>query len=352
MTADQFCEREDDSGFIKARVAFIDDDGAQLESRKRSFYRHRDRWQMFFFSSARKALQAHHAKPFDVVVTDILMPEMDGIELIIQLNRSHTAPHCIVLTGMSDLQLATQVFNRCNLFRFYTKPCVEERLAEAITAALVATEPMSSREVQTTTDASVPVERVVLDRLSRPMLVVDAKARQCYMNQAATALLAQSHQLLRIDHEGVLRGVCRDDTRHIHQALARLLATPDEEMSALTLRGNCGQGDLKLVMVQVSLAGRAVTRLSDRHALLFIADSTLQQPGTPSTEMIAAILGVTATEARLIDQLAQGHDLDTAARQLGVTSNSVRTYLKRVLRKTGLNRQVDLVRLVMTIPLP
>lgn len=59
---------------------------------------------------------------------------------------------------------------------------------------------------------------------------------------------------------------------------------------------------------------------------------------------------LTATEARLAWLLAEGHTLQSAAGQLGVTHGTVRTHLKRVFSKTGTSRQAELVALVLGGP--
>jgi DNA-binding CsgD family transcriptional regulator len=59
---------------------------------------------------------------------------------------------------------------------------------------------------------------------------------------------------------------------------------------------------------------------------------------------------LTQTEARLVAALARGERLETAARALGVTFGTGRTYLKRVFLKMGVSRQADLMRLVLSGP--
>jgi DNA-binding CsgD family transcriptional regulator len=56
------------------------------------------------------------------------------------------------------------------------------------------------------------------------------------------------------------------------------------------------------------------------------------------------------TGARLVATLAQGERLEDAARGLGVTLGTCRTYLKRVFHKMGVSRQADLMRLVLSGP--
>ena len=58
--------------------------------------------------------------------------------------------------------------------------------------------------------------------------------------------------------------------------------------------------------------------------------------------------GFTPAEARLADALAGGASVREAATKLGVTYETARTHLKRLLSKTGARRQAELVRILLT----
>ncbi len=65
-------------------------------------------------------------------------------------------------------------------------------------------------------------------------------------------------------------------------------------------------------------------------------------------ERLRVTYGLSASEAKLALRLAAGQDLPNAAKALGITHASAQTYCKRVFSKTGVGRQADLVRLVLT----
>jgi len=72
----------------------------------------------------------------------------------------------------------------------------------------------------------------------------------------------------------------------------------------------------------------------------------------PSKEQAAKIadvarqFGLTKAEQGLLDILIQGTSLPDAARMLGVARSTARTHLQRLFDKTGMRRQVDLLRMV------
>ena len=61
-------------------------------------------------------------------------------------------------------------------------------------------------------------------------------------------------------------------------------------------------------------------------------------------EVAQVIHGLSETQAKIVALIAGGHDLSAIASQLGVTSNTVKTHLKRTFEKTGVNSQVELLR--------
>jgi DNA-binding response OmpR family regulator len=77
------------------------------------------------------------AEPFDVIITDIVMPEREGVEMIIVLRREFPHIPVIAMTGMGKrsalyLGLATRLGAR----RVLAKPFSIEALIEAVASVL------------------------------------------------------------------------------------------------------------------------------------------------------------------------------------------------------------------------
>jgi DNA-binding CsgD family transcriptional regulator len=76
---------------------------------------------------------------------------------------------------------------------------------------------------------------------------------------------------------------------------------------------------------------------------------TIADPSRPLPVDISAlkrIYGLTETEARVAVAMASGHSISSAAMACNMARETLRTHLKQLFRKTGVNRQQDLVRLL------
>src|SRR5665213_1191050 len=73
----QLCLDAREGGAMK-RILFVDDDLNVLDGIRRMLYSMRDGWEMEFVTDPVAALQACERNPFDIVVSDLRMPAMDG----------------------------------------------------------------------------------------------------------------------------------------------------------------------------------------------------------------------------------------------------------------------------------
>ena len=62
-------------------ILFVDDDIAVLNGMERSLYKMRTVWQMDFAGGGAEAMQRMRERSYDLLVTDIRMPDIDGVEV-------------------------------------------------------------------------------------------------------------------------------------------------------------------------------------------------------------------------------------------------------------------------------
>lgn len=103
------------------RILFVDDEPLVLDGLKRMLYPFRNEWEMVFVTSGREALQRLAESEFDVLMTDIRMPEMAGIELLTEVANRH--PHVVrmVLSGTADQDLTLRSVTLAH--QYLMKPC-------------------------------------------------------------------------------------------------------------------------------------------------------------------------------------------------------------------------------------
>lgn len=111
-----------------------------------------------------EALELMKTMDFDVVVSDMRMPGMDGAELLAEVFRRAPGTVRLLLTGQSDADAAGRAVNEGRIFRYLKKPCSADALIEVIEEGL---EKQRARELEqellsTTLKASVEVLTEVL----------------------------------------------------------------------------------------------------------------------------------------------------------------------------------------------
>jgi response regulator RpfG family c-di-GMP phosphodiesterase len=74
--------------------------------------------------------------PFAVVVSDLRMPVMDGIQFLARVKTASPDTIRVMLTGQAELNAAIAAVNEGNIFRFLTKPCPPATLGRVLEAAL------------------------------------------------------------------------------------------------------------------------------------------------------------------------------------------------------------------------
>ena len=112
------------------RILFVDDESMILDGIRRMLYAERKRWDMEFALGGEAALQACERSSFDVVITDMRMPGMDGATLLAHIRDRYPATARMILSGHSEAEAATRAVPVAH--RFLAKPCNASDLQAAI----------------------------------------------------------------------------------------------------------------------------------------------------------------------------------------------------------------------------
>ena len=81
------------------QILLVDDDAKLLQALLRHSHPHRREWQVATASNGGEALRMARDKPFDLIVTGILMPEMDGVETAVAFRSKRPSVKVVAMPG-------------------------------------------------------------------------------------------------------------------------------------------------------------------------------------------------------------------------------------------------------------
>jgi twitching motility two-component system response regulator PilG len=117
-----------------ADVLIVDDDLGLQEILRVGLHKYRDSFAVFFASNGEEAKEILAGRSIDLVVTDIKMPKVDGLELLSHLSAQYPSMPCIVLTSYIIPGLERQLSR--SVLKFHKKPVQIEKLADSILEGL------------------------------------------------------------------------------------------------------------------------------------------------------------------------------------------------------------------------
>lgn len=113
------------------RVLFVDDETRVLDGLRRQFRAKRAQWDMRFASSGPDALAMLKEQPCDVIISDMRMPQMNGAELLKQVQEHWPGTLRLVLSGQTEFSEMMDDIGA--IHQFLQKPCEPEQLEVAVT---------------------------------------------------------------------------------------------------------------------------------------------------------------------------------------------------------------------------
>lgn len=102
------------------RIVFVDDAGEVLQHLQRTLAPMKSEWDMQFFASGAEALELIASSGCDVVVSDMVMPKMDGAELLAEVQ--NICPHAVRIMLSGDQTPFNHVRSSIVAHRFLNKP--------------------------------------------------------------------------------------------------------------------------------------------------------------------------------------------------------------------------------------
>jgi DNA-binding NtrC family response regulator len=204
----------------------------------------------------RQALERARAEPFEVVISDFRMPDMDGLEFLKQL--AQIQPDCtrIVLSGQTDMESLIRMINETHIYRFIPKPWSNYFLKSSLAQAIDMRE-MNLRN------------RDLANTLRQHGIELPADA------------LNRTDQILVVDDDvAVANAVARDLTHH--SRLDGVFAAMRSEMTAIP----AAELDTARISVQVTQSPAHALRMADDVTFSCVI-SDYQMPGMDGAKLLA-----------------------------------------------------------------
>lgn len=160
------------------KILFVDDESNVLEALKRMLHPMRHEWEMTFVGSGELAMTAIGNTFFDVVVSDLRMPGMDGIQLLEKVRSRSPETVRIALSGYADKAETMRAVSQ--LHQFLAKPCDAETLRGVLTRAAALGEMLTDVRLKKLVSqmTSLPSLSTLFDEVLRLLETPDSSVSQ------------------------------------------------------------------------------------------------------------------------------------------------------------------------------
>ncbi len=121
------------------RLLIVEDNEFLCNSLKKLFLK--ESYEVTAVSSAESALRALESQPYNLIITDIILPGIDGIELLARVKKEYPEIIVIVMTSYATIESAIKAF-RLGSYDYIIKPIINEEIKMLVRNALMKTLPI------------------------------------------------------------------------------------------------------------------------------------------------------------------------------------------------------------------
>lgn len=282
-------------------------------------------------ADAREALTFLENRRPDLILCDILMPGMDGRGFITHLRKARSDLDDVPFVFLTALSSRQQVIDGriAGADDYLTKPIDYDLLRATVDSRL-------NRMQRLRAMSGDRSGLTALDRLAIGVVLLDANGGVVHANPLARRLS---------DEVGIVLGgriaIGGEDGRKLTTLIAALIS--DEGTATAGLRLDRHQ----LVVAGMSFPARAH---HDEAVAMLILSGADGLPPLDNT-ILGQLFDLTPMEAQVACLLAEGLRRNQIADRLAISSTTVAFHLRNIFSKTGVQRQAELVALVLSVPL-
>lgn len=184
----------------------------------------------------------------------------------------------------------------------------------------------------------------MLDVFPLGVILLGPDGRVRWMSRAAEKELS-SRSILQIEPNGTLgspNGSMHTLANLIDHARRSVRSVLGPRLGLVSVPLEAGEHPIHLCVTPLFSRSEEVTAAVG--VAVFVCTGMISRPRAPL--LFERLYGLTPAEARIAARLMDGSNIAEIARVLGITSNTARTHLSRILAKTGTRRQAELISLL------
>jgi DNA-binding response OmpR family regulator/DNA-binding CsgD family transcriptional regulator len=293
----------------------------------------------------------------DLLLCDITMPGLDGYGVLHEIRSMRpelsTVPF-VFLTAMSEpyevikgkLQGADD---------YLVKPVDYDLMLATIAARMRQVDRIRNKHESEMTTLRVALAglsstgaEAALNLIALGTVLLDETAKPVHSNRAAERMVAKT-DIIVLDQDGFFSTdplSNRDLKRAIGNAV-EIAKNGKENVVGINLQQSGEAGAISVLVCALPQSGKAGNVYP--HVALFL--STPDRERQIPEALLMEIFNLTPTEARVAGSLSRGSRASDVANELGVTQTTMSFHLRNLFQKTGTNRQVDLIALILAGPM-
>lgn len=293
----------------------------------------------------------------DLVLCDITMPGLGGYDVLKAMREQGDLADIpfIFLTALAERN-DVLIGKQAGADDYLVKPIDYEILLATISVRLSQVERVKSGAVQRAEEAWQEILKssrgrtvealykatFAFDRFLVGVVIVDEKGGVRLMNKEAERILAEEDGLSV--SQDILKGAVPKQNAKLHESIGK--AFHEEFLDEIVSFPRLSGGRPYLVLIP----GQRFSPEEKPEAVVLLVIDTEQRTKV-SGETLVRLYNLTPSETRVALMLIDGKRLDQIAEELEVAQTTVVFHLKNLFRKTETNRQADLIRVLLSVPL-